>query len=46
MTEQHPFIRLAQALPWEDLLATVLRDLQCIEKRRWWVDRPLRVWVH
>ncbi len=46
VTTQHPLIRLAKALPWEDLLVTVLPDLQRTEKLIWCGGRPLRVRIH
>jgi IS5 family transposase len=46
ITDEHPLIKLANQLPWETMLLTVLPDLQCTEKRWWWVGRPLRVRIH
>jgi hypothetical protein len=46
VSHEHRLVKLAQKLPWEELLALVLPDLQCTEKKRWWVGRPLRVRIH
>lgn len=46
ITEQHPLVKLANTLPWEDGLAVILPDLQRTEKLWWWVGRPLRVRIH
>lgn len=42
----HRLIKLAQNLPWEELLELVLPDLQCTDKKHWWMGRPLRVRIH
>lgn len=36
ITEQHPLIKLAKALPWDDFLQIILPNLQCTEKSHWW----------
>jgi len=46
ITAHHPLIKLARSLPWDDLLAIILPDLQRTEKLQWWVGRPLRVRIH
>jgi IS5 family transposase len=42
----HRLIKLAQNLPWEEMLELVLPDLQCTDKKHWWMGRPLRVRIH
>jgi len=42
----HRLIKLAQKLPWEEMLELVLSDLQCTDKKHWWMGRPLRVRIH
>lgn len=44
--EQHPLIKLANALPWPTLLDFILSDLKRTEKQCWWRGRPLRVRIH
>lgn len=44
--DSHPLVKLANKLPWEDILAVVTPDLQQTEKLKWWVGRPLRVRIH
>jgi IS5 family transposase len=43
---KHPLVVLANTLPWEQMLALVLPDLQRTEHCCWWVGRPLRVRIH
>ncbi|HAT1813532.1 TPA: DDE transposase, partial [Legionella pneumophila] len=38
----HRLIKLAQKLPWDEMLHCVLPDLQRTEKKHWWMGRPLR----
>ncbi|MFT4059502.1 MAG: transposase [Legionella sp.] len=42
----HCLIKLAQKLPWDEMLELVLPDLQRTDKKHWWMGRPLRVRVH
>ena len=46
IADQHPLIKLAQTLPWPDLLDLILPDLKQTEKRCWWRGRPLRIRIH
>jgi IS5 family transposase len=46
ITDQHPLLKLGNQLPWEDLLLTILPDVQRTVKRWWWVGRPLRLRIH
>ncbi|HGF1595809.1 TPA: transposase [Legionella pneumophila] len=43
---EHRLVKLAQKLPWEDMLELIVPDLQRTEKKHWWMDRPLRVRIH
>ncbi len=42
----HKLLKLARQLPWDEMLATLLPDLQRTEKACWWMGRPLRVRIH
>ncbi len=43
----HPLVRLANALPWEELSSLVMLDLQSsTAKNQWWRGRPLRLRIH
>lgn len=42
----HPLIKLANKLPWEDMLAIILPDLQNTEKEKYWLGRKLKVRIH
>lgn len=44
--DEHRLIRLAQNLPWEEMLALILPDLQRTERKCFWMGRPLRVRIH
>ena len=44
--EEHRLVKLAQKLPWEDMLGLIVPDLQRTEKKHWWMGRPLRVRIH
>lgn len=46
VTEQHPLIRLSQALPWQTLVDTILPDLKKTKKGCWWLGRKLKVRTH
>lgn len=47
ITNQHPLIKLAQSLVWDDLLAFILHDLQqSTVKKLWWRGRPLYLRTH
>lgn len=47
VTEDHPLIKLANALPWAILIALVVEDLKITTpKGMWWKGRKLRVRVH
>ncbi len=46
VSHEHRLVKPSQKLPWEALLALVLPDLQCTEKKRWWMGRPLLVRIH
>ena len=42
----HPLLKLANALPWETLLELILPDLKETKQLLWWVGRPLKVRIH
>lgn len=43
----HPLIRLANALVWEEIADLVMADLQTTTaKQKWWIGRPLRLRIH
>ncbi len=46
ITQAHPLIRLANALPWEELAEWVMPDLMMTAKKKWWVGRPLSLRIH
>jgi hypothetical protein len=39
-------MKLANKLPWAELLQIIFSDLKQTEKKQWWVGRPLNVRVH
>jgi IS5 family transposase len=46
ISNDHRLVKLAQKLPWDEMLHLVLPDLQRTEKKRWWMGRPLRIRIH
>jgi len=46
VAQEHPLIRLANALSWETLAELVMPDLRMTAKKKWWVGRPLSLRVH
>jgi IS5 family transposase len=47
VSEQHPLVKLAKILPWQELLSWITPDLQqSTDKRRWWYGRPLQIRIH
>jgi hypothetical protein len=46
VTEDHPYIRLANALDWSALTELIIADIKLTEKRRWWVGRKLYLRIH
>jgi hypothetical protein len=47
ITDKNPLIRLANALPWNDLVEMVFPDLKATTKKsKWWMGRPLRLRIH
>jgi IS5 family transposase len=44
--ENHPLIRLAQAIPWLTLFNLVLPDLKKTKKGMFWLGRKLKVRIH
>lgn len=46
ISDNHPLIRLANKLPWEDILAIILPDLQNTQKEQYWRGRPLKIRIH
>lgn len=43
----HPLIKFANALSWDELANIVLCDLQSTTKnKKWWVGRPLKLRIH
>lgn len=37
--KDHRLLKLAQKLPWDEMLATILPDLQRTERACWWMGR-------
>ena len=47
VSEIHPLVRFANALPWEELSELVMADLRSsTAKKKWWTGRPLRLRIH
>lgn len=46
VSSSHPYIRLANALPWREAFVIVKADLQKTKKGSWWVGRQLHIRVH
>jgi transposase, IS5 family len=47
VSEFHPLVRFANALPWEELSELAMTDLKSsTAKKKWWTGRPLRLRVH
>lgn len=46
ITEKHPLIQLAQALPWRELAELIFSDLKKTETGAWWLGRKLKVRIH
>lgn len=47
VSEFHPLVRFANALPWEELGDLIMTDLKASTvKKKWWTGRPLRVRIH
>ena len=47
VSQEHPLIKLANALPWIALINLVMSDLkETTAKRCWWMGRKLLVRVH
>lgn len=46
ISTNHKLIKLANNLPWEEMLAIVLPDLQRTERLIYWVGRPLKLRIH
>ena len=44
--ENHPLIKLAQALPWPKLVELILPDLKKTKTGAWWLGRKLKVRTH
>src|SRR4051812_41505698 len=43
----HPLIKLANAIEWEEIAAIVMPDLQSTTKnKKWWTGRPLKLRIH
>ena len=42
----HRLLKLARQLPWDEMLETVLPDLQETDRACWWMGRPLRIRIH
>jgi IS5 family transposase len=43
---RHPLMKLANKLPWAELLQIIFPDLQQTAKHQWQVGRPLNVRIH
>ncbi len=47
INSNHPLIRLANTLVWEEIADRVMPDLQTTTaKQKWWIGRPLRLRIH
>ena len=47
ISENHPLIKLANSINWNEVEEAVLPDLQSsTEKSQWWRGRPLRLRIH
>ncbi|KTD16946.1 transposase [Legionella jordanis] len=46
ISNDHRLMKLAQKLPWEEMLKLVLPDLQRTDRKHWWMGRPLRIRIH
>jgi len=46
ITEKHPLVQLAQALPWRELVDLLLPDLKKTKAGAWWLGRKLKVRTH
>ncbi|STO91754.1 transposase [Fluoribacter dumoffii] len=46
ISNEHRLIKLAQKIPWDEMLKLVLPDLKRTDKKRWWMGRPLRIRIH
>jgi transposase, IS5 family len=42
----HPLIKLANNLPWEEMTFIVLEDLKNTSAGQWWTGRPLMIRIH
>ncbi len=46
VTDNHPLIKLANKLPWQEMLEIILPDLQNTQKEKYWLGRALKVRIH
>lgn len=47
VSEDHPLLKLANTLSWEEMEALILPDLKATTaKKKWWIGRPLMLRVH
>ena len=46
VTDNHPLIKLAQSLPWQELVDMILPDLKKTKAGFWWLGRKLMVRTH
>ena len=46
VADNHRLVKLAQKLPWDEMIKLAIPDLQRTEKKHWWMGRPLRIRIH
>ena len=46
VSDSHPLIKLANTIPWKDIMEVVMPDLKKTSKGKWWMGRPLRLRIH
>ena len=46
ITSKHPLLKLAQALPWQEMLDIILSDLKNTPAGKWWLGRKIKVRIH
>lgn len=46
VSNAHPLIQLALALPWQELAALIMPDLKKTAAGKWWMGRKLKIRIH
>ena len=46
INDNHPLIKLANRLPWQEMLEIILPELQNTEHNKSWLGRPLKIRIH